>query len=289
MKMLKRPHAVGASPARIRRGALAALTALALAVGLFVAGTAPSSAASGGATAEADTWNLIWSDEFHGHSVDSSKWNIEDAKSPRNHELQYYAPKNVSVAANNLVITSKKENYNGESYTSGAVDTHGKFSFTYGKIVFRAKLPQMGKGVWPALWMLGTACNPVVAGTCPWPATGANEADVLEAVNDPTVIHSNAHWGPTKGTTLSPGSCSTSKTDYSAGYHLYALDWEPGVLTWSIDGVQSCQFKVAGYFQGPMFLIMNTAIGGSWPGNPDETTTFPQYFKVDYVRIYQKR
>lgn len=233
------------------------------------------------------TWHRIWSDEFGGTSLNAQNWNAEYIASPRNNELEYYIPRNVVVHDGHLSLISKHESYQGQDYTSAAVDTYQKFSFTYGKVVIRAKLPRMGQGIWPALWMLGTGCNPVGA-PCPWPGPGANEIDNLEAINTPDTMYMTPHYGSEPGTDETTGGCSFSGVDFSAAYHNFAMVWRPGgVIDWYVDGVQRCHREAPGFFTGPMYLIFNTAIGGSWPGNPDATTPFPQSFDIDYVRVFQ--
>jgi len=168
------------------------------------------------------------------------------------------------------LLDHQHESFQGQDYTSAAVDTYQKFSFAYGKVFIRAKLPHMGQGIWPALWMLGTGCNPV-GPPCPWPGPGANEIDNLEAVNTPGTMYMTPHYGSEPGTDQTTGGCSFSGVDFSAGYHDFAMVWRPGgVIDWYVDGVQRCHREAPGFFTGPMYLIFNTAIGGSWPGNPDE-------------------
>jgi beta-glucanase (GH16 family) len=163
--------------------------------------------------------------------------------------------------------------------------TKGRFSFTYGKIEVRAQMPVMGKGIWPALWLQGD-----VPGN--WPGPGGNEIDFAELWNDPTKVHNALHYADTpNGTDLgaNQGCEYTSPVNLSAGYHTYSFVWEPGPkLTWLVDGQQTCQYTLTGaYFDKPMHIIMNTAIGASWIGHPDATVQFPQQFKIDYVRVYQ--
>lgn len=258
------------------------LVAIAVAALLAVPGPAHAARAGG------PGWHMIWSDGFGGTSLNSANWSAENIASPRNNELEYYVPANVSTGGGSLSLISRHESYGGLDYTSAAVDTYQKFSFTYGKVVIRARLPQMGPGVWPALWMLGTGCNPV-GQPCPWPADGANEIDILEAVNTPSTMYMTPHYGPQPGQDAGPGGCTYSGTDFSAGYHTFSVVWQPGGrIQWFVDGQSRCQRTAPGYFTGPMYLIMNTAIGGNWPGPPDASTPFPQRFQIDYVRVYQQ-
>ncbi len=229
-----------------------------------------------------DTLNgrkLIFDDEFNGSSLDQTKWNVRDEASVGNHELEYYTPDDVSVSGGALVLKSEHRSYGGRQYTSGAVDTLGKFSFTYGKVVIRAKMPQGGQGIWPALWLVDNS-----TGTQP------NEIDILEQKNQSNIARMFAHYGPKQGVDLIHYfACSPySNPDFSASYHVFSVEWGPrGNITWSIDGEQRCHQTIPGYFDKPMHIILNTAVGGDWPGNPDASTPFPQYFFIDYVRVYQ--
>jgi len=226
---------------------------------------------------------LIFDDEFHGSSIDQTKWNVRDKASSSNHELEYYALDDVSVSGGALVLKSEKRSYGGREYTSGEVDTFGKFSFTYGKVEIRAKVPQSGQGIWTTLWLMGN-------NRYSWPGPGSNEIDILEQINQPNIARMFAHYGPKPGVDLiNHYACSPYiGPDYSANYHIFSLEWAPGGnLTWYIDGEQRCHQTIPGYFDTPMYLILNTAVGGSWPGNPDASTPFPQYFSIDYVRVYQ--
>lgn len=272
------PEQMKGSSGRRPRPALAAVLVAALVVVVACGGSGSPTSGSG--------WHLIWSDGFSGTSL-SGRWNAERVASPRNHELEYYVPQNASVGDGDLTLTSQRQSYQGFGYTSAAVDTYRKFSFTYGKVVIRAKLPQMGQGIWPALWMLGTGCNPV-GQPCPWPTRTADEIDLIEAVNSPSKIFMTPHYGPYVGDDIGPGSCTYNGTDLSSSFHTYTVLWAPGGhLTWYIDGQVRCQRTATGYFRGPMYLIMNTAIGGSFPGSPASSTAFPQQFKIDSVRVYQ--
>jgi hypothetical protein len=156
-------------------------------------------------------------------------------------------------------------------YTSGLVETRGKFAITYGRIEIRAKLPRT-QGLWPAHWMLPDDGS--------WPP----EIDIMECVgSQPNMITMSLHTGTW------PGLYSQSEDfigpDYSADFHTFALEWEPKEMRWFIDGVK--QFSTANSIPNvPMFLILNTAVGGDMPGEPDETTELPQFHAIDYVRVY---
>ena len=233
-------------------------------------------------------WNLVWHDEFDGNALNQQKWNAQDAASPRNNELQYYTPSNIAVQRGHLRLTSDRVAYRDRLFTSAAVDTYDKFAFTYGRVEVRAKLPRMGAGIWPAVWMLGTGCHPV-KGPCPWPTSGASEIDIMEAVNIPTMVYGDLHFGSTIGTTRSPGRLEWPTQNLSTSFHIFAVEWDRGgVVRWYLDDTPIGERLTPGYFDAPMYLIMNTAVGGTLPGSPTAETKFPQHFNVDFVRVYQR-
>ena len=231
-------------------------------------------------------WTLIFDDEFNESTLDQTKWNVKNEASSANHELEYYVADDVSVSDGKLVLKTEKRSYGGQEYTSAKLDTFGKFSFTYGKVEIRAKEPQSGQGIWPALWLQGNDCNPHV---CNWPGPGANEIDILEQINEPRTVYMTPHAGPKHDVSLSLPSCRYTGPDYSADYHVFSILWtQGGKITWYIDGKQRCQVKLPGYFDTPMYISINTAVGG-WAGNPNSSTPFPQYQFIDYVRVYQQQ
>lgn len=231
-----------------------------------------------------DTWNLVWSDEFEYSGLpDPEKWGNE-VGFIRNNELQYYTERrieNTVVHDGNLLIIGRKEKYDSADYTSASITTDGKHSWTYGKIEARMKLPK-GQGWWPAFWMLGQNVHEVG-----WPECG--EIDIMEHINDEDVVHGTLHWFNKDH--LSDGKtipCDVTK------FHNYAVEWDRDSIKWFLDGKQYHQLPVTadiagtGAFQLPFYIILNLAIGGSWPKDPDETTVFPDTVFVDYVRVYQK-
>lgn len=226
-----------------------------------------------GAAVAADLrgWHLLWSDEFDGPAVDGTKWRIEDAALVKNNELQYYASDEVYIENGILVLRSRKRAMGGREYTSGLVETRGKFAIAYGRIEIRAKLPRT-QGLWPAHWMLPDDGS--------WPP----EIDIMECVgSQPNVITMSLHTGSWPD--LYSQSEDFMGPDYSADFHKFALEWEPKEMRWLIDGVK--RFSTANTIpRTPMFLILNTAVGGDMPGEPDETTVFPQFHLIDYVRVY---
>jgi len=252
-------------------------------------------------TRATDGYTLVWSDEFNGKdgsAPDSSKWTYDvGGDGWGNHELEYYTkrPENVGVEKGNLVITARRESYKGadgvtREYTSTRLKTQGLFAQAYGRFEARIKLPA-GQGIWPAFWMLGEDIS-----TAGWPKSG--EIDIMENIGkEPATNHGSLH-GPSS---LKPTSDLTSTFSLPPGqrlsddYHLYAIEWEPSVARFYFDSTLYATFTPSQLPEGgkwvydhPFFILLNVAVGGDWPGSPDETTIFPQKMFVDYVRVYQK-
>lgn len=211
---------------------------------------------------------LVWEEDFTG-GLDSSVWNCIDAAPFKNNELQTYKPGNVKTQNGMLNITSAKEN---GGYFSGAVTTENKRLFQYGRVEIRAKLPS-GKGIFPALWML--------------PQSGSDypEIDIIEYLGDkPGSIWHVMHYE--KNGKKQKYSAETKGAAFDDGFHVYALDWSQSQITWLIDGAET--YSVSGYVPSDkMYLYINTAIGGDWPGSPDSTTQFPQTMLIDYIKYYR--
>ena len=228
-------------------------------------------------------WTLIWSDEFNESKLDENKWMQETGGNGwGNNESQYYTPgsNNLSFSQGQLIITAKKEQYTSNTYTSAKISTKGKFSTRFGKIESRIQCPQ-GKGIWPAFWMLGTSIDQVS-----WPACG--EIDVMEHINSEMKIHGTAHWDNV-GHQYWGGVIANDP----ASFHNYSIIWDSTKIQWFMDGTIYYQLNIANNvngteeFQLPFYLILNLAVGGDWPGYPDQTTMFPAEMKIDYVRVYQ--
>ncbi|MDP3069216.1 MAG: glycoside hydrolase family 16 protein [Opitutaceae bacterium] len=241
---------------------------------------------------------LIWSDDFNlpvGSAPDSARW-VHDlgAGGWGNRELQTY-----TASRENSVIVADPGALDGRAlaiharrapdggYTSARLKTEGKFSVTYGRIEARMKLTR-GRGVWPAFWMLG-ANKPAVG----WPACG--EIDIMEQVgHEPGKLHGTLHgpgYSGAKG--LNGHTTLLSGASLSDAYHVYAVDWSPGKISWSLDGTVYLTRTPADLpagtrwvFDSPQYLLLNLAVGGHWPGSPDATTVFPQTLLIDYVRVY---
>lgn len=237
-------------------------------------------------------YTLVWSDEFSGNELDLNVWNQETGNGSNgwgNNELEYYTSnlKNTFVSNGNLIIEARRESTNNFNYTSGRMTTQNKKSFTFGRIDIRAKLP-VGKGIWPALWMLGTNIQ-----TAGWPACG--EIDIMELIGTyPARVTGTMHWKASNGSHASTGADYTlSSGDFSQQFHVFSIVWTNNEIKWYIDdqlfvSASSDDVGTADYpFNADQFFIFNVAVGGNWPGPPDNTTSFPQRMFVDYVRVFQ--
>jgi beta-glucanase (GH16 family) len=234
-------------------------------------------------------YTLVWSDEFDGTAL-SSDWTYDIGTGNGgwgNNELQYYTNQNVQVSNGLLQITAKSETFNAQDYTSTRIKTQGLKSWKYGRIDIRAALPY-GKGIWPALWMLGDNIT-----TASWPACG--EIDIMEMIggdgaNDRTA-HGTAHWSDNGSHAQYGASTSLSSGKLADEFHVYSIVWNQNSITWMMDDVVYNTLDITpselSEFQQKFFLIFNVAVGGNWPGSPDATTIFPQTMYVDYVRVFQ--
>jgi len=245
------------------------------------------------------TWTQVWSDEFaaaDGTPVDPTKWTAETGGNGwGNNELEYYTarPVNAVQQGGNLNIFALKETYTGpdgvtRNYTSARLKTENLFSQAYGRFEARIKIPA-GQGMWPAFWMLG---NDI--GSVGWPACG--ELDIMENIGkEPTIVHGSMHGTGFTGASLGSPYSLPSNANFADDYHLYAVEWEPGVVRFYVDSAlyetRTPADLPAGAvwpFDHPFFILLNVAVGGDWPGSPDGTTVFPQTMQVDYVRVYKK-
>lgn len=234
---------------------------------------------------QAQTWSLVWSDEFNSANIYSANWNFEIGNGTGgwgNNNLEYDTnlPGNVCTQNGELLIIAKKEVYNGKNYTSARMNTKGLHNLTYGRVEARIKLP-MQKGLWPAFWMLGENLDQVG-----WPQCG--EIDIMEHVNTDTVINGTIHWDNNGHAQYG------TKTDFDTlGFHVYAIEWDQNSIKWLLDGNVYWNANIANNinstneFHNPFFVILNLAVGGTWPGSPDGTSVFPDTMSVDYVRFYQ--
>jgi beta-glucanase (GH16 family) len=241
----------------------------------------------------AQEYQLVWSDEFDGTELDTSKWECQIGNGHNgwgNNEKQYYRAENAVVNDGYLTIIAKEEDFNGFDYTSARIRTINKGDWKYGKIEMRAKMP-IGQGIWPAFWMMPT--KSVYGG---WPVSG--EIDIMEYLgHQPGIVHGTLHYGARPPNNKHTGKQFKPDTsDFHKDFHTFSVIWEEGKFRWFVDGelyqTQTEWFTTGGDFPAPFdqefHVILNMAVGGNWPGYPDETSEFPQEFKVDYVRVYQK-
>ena len=242
------------------------------------------------------SWTLVWSDEFEGTVLNADKWSVQTGDGCDqslcgwgNNELQWYRAANLSVSGGLLTITARAEPAGGRAYTSARIRTAGKGDWTFGRIEVRARLP-LGRGLWPAIWMLPT--DGVYGG---WAASG--EIDIMELVgHEPARVHGTLHYGgPAPANVNSGDSYDLPSGTFADEFHVFAMEWEEGQIRWYVDGnhyqTQTQWYSSAASFPAPFdqrfHLVMNVAVGGNWPGNPDVSTVFPQTMEVDYVRVYR--
>jgi beta-glucanase (GH16 family) len=227
-------------------------------------------------------YELTWSDDFTGTTIDATKWGFDLGNLNVNNEKEYYKAENASVADGNLVITAKKELIDGQPYTSARMTTLGKFSATYGRIESRIKIP-LGQGMWPAFWMLGENIT-----TVSWPQCG--ELDIMEHVNSDNVFYGTMHWNLNGH--VSYGSTTTAANQ--GDYHIYAIEWDKNEIRWYVDdklyqtGNIKNNINTTGAFHLPFFIILNLAVGGDFPGANVDESLFPQKMYVDYVKVYKQ-
>lgn len=246
------------------------------------------------------TLRLVWSDDFNGPAggaPDPTKWQaVSGGNGWGNDELEYYTPRPANVSldgAGHLAITARQETYTGadgvtRNYTSARIQTKSLFQTRYGTIEARIQLP-VGQGLWPAFWMLGSNIDAVN-----WPACG--EIDVMENIgSDPFTAHGTIHGPDTAtGAAYGLGAPVRSPTSLAAAFHVYGITWSPNAISFSLDGstyeTRTPSSLTGGQrwvFDQPFYLLLNLAVGGTWPGSPDSSTPFPATMLVDWVRVYK--
>jgi beta-glucanase (GH16 family) len=250
-------------------------------------------------------WNIVWDDEFNGTTINTNIWAFDigsdcpDNCGWGNNELEYYTSRTNNAyvdGAGLLHIVAQQESYDGYNYTSARLKTQGLYATpTYGRMEARIQIPR-GQGIWPAFWMLGNNINSVG-----WPTCG--EVDIMENIgktSDQGTDHGTIH-GPqgsgdynggagVGGTYTLPGGAALADN-----FHIYGVQWTPNQITWFMDNTNFFTATPASLpsggtwvFTNSQFFILNIAVGGNWPGNPDGTTVFPQQMLVDYVRVYEQ-
>ncbi len=245
-------------------------------------------------------WTLSWSDEFDGPDgsrPDAGRWAYDlGGGGWGNQELQTYTDRveNASVRDGHLVITARAERFTStdgiaRDFTSARLKTLGRFAQAYGRVEARIQVPR-GQGIWPAFWMLGTDI-----GTAGWPTCG--EIDIMEHIGrEPMTIHGTLHGpGYSGGEALGTSVASPDGRPFADRFHVFAVEWEPAEIRWYLDDHRYFSRTPADLpkgtrwvFDHDFFLLLNVAVGGRWPGNPDATTTWPQEMKVDYVRVFEE-
>ncbi len=234
-------------------------------------------------------YNLVWNDEFDGSSL-SNNWVYDIGTGSSgwgNNELEYYRAENAKVDSGVLIITAKEQNFGGKQYTSSRIKTQGITSFKYGRVDIRAVLPY-GKGIWPALWMLGDNIT-----SASWPDCG--EIDIMELIGGGSynnrTIHGTIHWDDNGSYASYGGNNSLSSGIFAEEFHVFSIIWTNSSIKWLRDDVQYHQADISpaqlSEFHQNFFFIFNVAVGGNWPGSPDASTIFPQKMYVDYIRVFQ--
>ena len=242
-------------------------------------------------------WLLAWSDEFDKDTIDANNWNFQVVEAGRfNEEWQRYANSstNAYIDEDCLVIKAihESDEHGINQYSSARLHTANKYSFKYGKIAARIKLPK-GPGIWPAFWMLGANIDEN-GGDTPWPQSG--EIDILELYGskDDAVVEGNLHYADQSGAHALMGAVAY-KLDhgiFADSFHIFELEWSKDSIAWLVDGKQYATTSISAQelseFHNDFFILMNLAVGGTYAGYPDSTTTFPQYMYIDWVRVYRK-
>jgi beta-glucanase (GH16 family) len=234
-------------------------------------------------------YTIAWSDDFDGDSLDTGKWTAADTNRPTNNSRQDYLPSQVAVSDGKLIIKSENVPSRGLPFRSGLVTSVSEQR--YGRWEVRAKLPGT-KGMWPAIWLLPDTKKHR------WPSQG--EIDIMEnRGNEPTMTSSAFHYGTNppyshKFVTQNQPTSKQGSVDYHAGFHVYACEWDPQEIRFYVDGEK--HYTVTNDMTGgfldrqtaPMQLVINTAVGGDFLDNPDDSTVWPQTFEIDYVRVWEK-
>jgi beta-glucanase (GH16 family) len=236
-------------------------------------------------------WSLVWQDEFSGvidQQPDPSKWGYDIGTGWGNAQAEWDTdlPENASLDGNgNLRIIARQQAYEGQNYTSARIVTRDLYEPTYGKFEARIKMP-FGQGIWPAFWLLGANISEVS-----WPQCG--EIDIMEYLgHQPSFSYGTVH-----GPGYSGGGGHTQVYELDSGgfhedFHVFTIEWGTDYIHWYIDDIlfhSVHPWTVNGnwVFDHPFYIILNVAVGGSWPGYPDDCTFFPQTMLIDWVRVYE--
>lgn len=234
------------------------------------------------------TYNLVWKDEFGGTDLNANWTHETGAGGWGNNELQFYQADNTTVAGGFLTIEAREESSGSPGpYTSSRITSDGLQYFQFGKVEIRAKLPE-GKGLWPALWMLGQAISV-------WPQRG--EIDIMEmkgSEND--TVYGTIHWDDSDDDSglrvYSGGNKTLNSGNFSDDFHVFSIEWDDKQIRWYVDGKvyhgEDITAAKKDELQLPFFFLMSVAVGGDYDGDPDGSATFPQQMIVDYIRVYEE-
>lgn len=237
----------------------------------------------------------VWEDEFDladGEPIDPDKW-VHDVGGDGwgNEQLEFNTDRTDNVRHTGtgvLTLDARIEDYEGNAYTSARIKTQDRFTFTYGRVEARIRLPE-GQGVWPAFWLLGSGITEIG-----WP--GCGEIDILELRGqEPSVVHGTVHGPGYSGGDGVGESYTLNEGTFSDDYHVFAVDIDPDHIAWSVDGEV---YHTLGpgdlpagsgwvYNDNDFFLLLNVAVGGTYVGAVDDSA-LPQSMKVDYVRVYER-
>ncbi len=236
-------------------------------------------------------YQRVWEDEFSGDVIDLDSWGYNiGGDGWGNNELEFYTDRGINSFQTQgyLFIEAREEKFGGRDYTSARLLSQDKQEFQYGRIDIRAKLPK-GKGIWPAIWMLGSNFDEVG-----WPRCG--EIDIMELIgSEPKIVHGTAHFLGGSNSHESNGSSTflSGGQDFSDEFHVFSIVWLEDYIEWRLDGKKYHSITPSTInggdwpFNNKFFFILNVAVGGNWPGSPNATTVFPQRMLVDYIRVYQ--
>ena len=223
-----------------------------------------------------DPYKSVWSDEFNGTSVDTSKWDLVGWGKPFGSHwanFSYNESANLSIANGLATITVRNTGGGpGGTWQGAMLSTQRTHTWQYGFWEVRAKLPPKGPGFWPGIWMYG--------------GTSSDELDLMEWLGrDVSTVYQTYHYGSGQQQGVSPKS-----SDWTTDYHLFQMKWEPGRITYYIDNVQTASWTQSVPAR-PMYFMFNFDVGdgaSAWGGYPDGSTPTTATFNVDYVRIYQQ-
>lgn len=242
---------------------------------LFAAVTALAVLTSGCVRSYRPEGDLVFEEEFDGRSLDPALWQSEMAWGQyTTGELQRYEPRALQVDDGELRIVASQKPSGDREYASGTITSLGRFEFTYGYVEIRARMPE-GQGLWPAFWLAAVD------------GESRSEIDIVEFLgHEPDTMHMALHFDDEAGEHREP-QVTYRGEDFTGGWHTFAVDWTPAAVVWYVDGVERAR-QTQGVPDEPMYLIANMAVGGEWPGEPDETTRFPAVYAIERIRVYER-